>query len=262
MDRHARLSSLLALLADKGRVDVDEAVAELGVSAATIRRDLVYLDQQRLASRTHGGAVANSAAYDLPLRFKTQKAAEQKRRIAAAAAALAPIGGVIALNGGSTVLEVARALAARPDLAQAAARDQSLTVVTNAVNVAVELLPRPYLKVVVTGGVVRAHSYELVGPLAERSIASLSVDILFLGVNGFDPKFGASAHSDAEVSTNSLLVQAAAKVVAVADSSKLGRRAFAQICPTSAVTTLVTDDAAAPEMRSQLESAGLELLVV
>ncbi|MDR3360968.1 MAG: DeoR/GlpR family DNA-binding transcription regulator [Bifidobacteriaceae bacterium] len=257
------MSALLALLAQDGKVDVDQAVADLGVSAATIRRDLVYLDQQRLATRTRGGAVANSAAYDLPLRFKTGEAAEEKRRIAQAAASMAPQGGVVALNGGSTTLEVARALAARPDLARtASSTGVALTVVTNAVNLAVELLPRPYLKVVVTGGVVRAHSYELVGPLAERSIESLSVDTLFLGVNGFDPVFGASAHSDAEVSTNSLLVEAAARVVVVADSTKLGRRAFAQICPPQAVAALVTDNALAPEMKGRLEALGLEVVTV
>ncbi|MDR1392670.1 MAG: DeoR/GlpR family DNA-binding transcription regulator [Bifidobacteriaceae bacterium] len=259
MDRHARLSALLAMLAERGKVDVDEAAEELSASSATIRRDLVYLDSQRLATRTHGGAVANSAAYDLPLRFKTQRAIEEKRRIGQAAAELVAIGGVVALNGGTTTLEVSRALAARRDLA-AGTQAESLTVVTNAVNVAAEMLARPYLKVVVTGGVVRAHSYELYGPLAERSIESLSVDMLFLGVDGFDLDFGASAHSDAEVSTNSLLVRAASRVVVVADSSKLGRRAFAQICPVQAVSVLVTDSGIDPALRFRLEGAGVEII--
>ncbi|MDR2253850.1 MAG: DeoR/GlpR family DNA-binding transcription regulator [Bifidobacteriaceae bacterium] len=262
MDRHARLASLLEMLAQNGKVDVDQAVGQLGASAATIRRDLVYLDQQRLATRTHGGAVANSAAYDLPLRFKTQRAADQKRGIGVRAAALAPVGGVVALNGGTTTLEVARAIAARADLASQDGAAQTLTVVTNAVNLAAELLARPYLKLVVTGGVVRQHSYELFGPLAERSIESLSVDVLFLGVDGFDAGFGASAHSDAEVSTNSLLVRAAAEVVAVADSSKIGRRAFAQICRAQDVAKLVTDQGIAPAAKTQFEALGIEVITV
>ncbi|MDR2378527.1 MAG: DeoR/GlpR family DNA-binding transcription regulator, partial [Bifidobacteriaceae bacterium] len=203
MDRYERIAALLAMLAENGKVEVDQAVAALGASPATIRRDLVYLDEQRLATRTHGGAVANSSAFDLPLRFKTGRAAAEKRRIGEAAAARAAVGSVVAVNGGSTTLEVARALAARADLAARDAAGPALTIVTNAVNVAGELLIRPYLKVVVTGGVVRSHSYELFGPLAERSIESLSVDLAFIGVDGFDPSFGASADSDAEASTNS-----------------------------------------------------------
>jgi DeoR/GlpR family transcriptional regulator of sugar metabolism len=250
------------MLAEDGQVEVDRAVEELGASPATIRRDLVYLDTQRLATRTHGGAVANSAAYDLPLRFKTQRAAAEKARIAQAAAAMAAVGAVVALNGGSTTLEVGRALAARADLAAAGGTGQSLTVVTNAVNLAAELLARPYLKVVVTGGVVRPHSYELSGPLAERSIEALSVDLLFLGVDGIDVQFGASAHSDAEASTNSLLVRAAARVVAVADSSKVGRRAFAQICRAADVAAVVTDTGIAPAAKAAFEAVGVGVVTV
>jgi DeoR family transcriptional regulator of aga operon len=88
------------------------------------------------------------------------------------------------------------------------------------------------------------------------------VDILFVGVNGFDPEFGASAHSDAEVSTNSLLVRAASRVVAVADSSKLGRRAFAQICRAADVAGLVTDAGCPQGTRSQFEALGIEVITV
>ncbi|MDR1442379.1 MAG: DeoR/GlpR family DNA-binding transcription regulator [Bifidobacteriaceae bacterium] len=262
MDRHARISALLAMLAKEGKIEVEAAVTALGASPATIRRDLVYLDEQRLATRTHGGVVANSGSFDLPLRFKIGRAAEERKRIGAAAAALVPIGATVALNGGTTTLEVGRALAARPELASRRDSEPSVTVVTNAVNLAGELLVRPYLKVVVTGGVVRAHSYELFGPLAERSIQALSVDITFLGLEGFDPVFGASSHSDAVASTDSLLVKAAAKVVAVTDSSKLGRRAFAQICRAPNVDVLITDSGADLAVLARLRSLGIEVLAV
>ncbi|MDR0592217.1 MAG: DeoR/GlpR family DNA-binding transcription regulator [Bifidobacteriaceae bacterium] len=260
MDRHARISALLAMLAENGKVEVDEAVAALGASPATIRRDLVYLDEQRLATRTHGGAVADSGSFDLPLHFKTGRAMDEKRRIGQVAAGLAPIGSTTGLNGGTTTLAVARALAARPDLAARESGAPALTIVTNAVNVAGELLVRPYLKVVVTGGVVRAHSYELFGPLAERSLEALSVDLLFLGVDGIDAGFGASAYSDAEASTNLLMVKAAARIVVVADSSKIGRRAFAQICPPAGIDTLVTDKGIEPAAAAQLRGAGVEVI--
>jgi DeoR family transcriptional regulator of aga operon len=248
------------MLAQNGKVDVDEAVATLGASPATVRRDLVYLDEQRLATRTHGGAVAAHGSFDLPLRFKTGRAVEEKKQIGLAGAGLAAPGTVVALNGGTTTLEVGRALASRPELARGSADSPTLTVVTNSVNLAAELLVRPYLKVVVTGGVVRAHSYELFGPLAERSIEALSVDLLYLGVDGFCAEFGASAYSDAEASTNAFLARATAKVAVVADSSKLGHRAFAQICRPADVDLLITDAGATAEQLAPIEDVGIAVV--
>jgi DeoR family transcriptional regulator of aga operon len=262
VDRHARISSLLAMLAQNGKVEVEEAVAALGASPATIRRDLVYLDEQRLATRTHGGAVASSGSFDLPLRFKTGQAVREKQRIGSMAADLVPFGSVIALNGGTTTLEIGRALAARADFASSTDDVPALTIVTNAVNLAGEMLVRPHFKVVVTGGVVRAHSYELFGPLANQSIRALSVDTTFLGVDGFDASFGASAHSDAEASANSLLADCASRVVVVADGSKVGRRAFAQICTPDKVDILITDEGANAQAVERIRSLGIEVLGV
>jgi DeoR family transcriptional regulator of aga operon len=262
MDRYSRLNTLLEMLAEHGKVDVDDAVVKLGVSPATVRRDLAHLHSQQLATRTHGGAVATSVSYDLPLRFKTSRFATEKGRIAHAAAALVPPGAVICLNGGTTTLEVGRAMAARADLAEAEPSRPQITVVTNAVNIASELLVRPHLKVVMTGGVVRSRSFELFGPLATKVIAELSIDITFLGVDGFDPVFGASAHSDAEAQTNAELMDAAARRIVVSDSSKLGFKAFARICEPNRVDMLVTDSGIDDSTRARFEDAGLEVLAV
>ncbi|MDR1798551.1 MAG: DeoR/GlpR family DNA-binding transcription regulator [Bifidobacteriaceae bacterium] len=256
------MSALLDILATQGQVSVEEAVAALGVSPATVRRDLALLDQQRLATRTHGGAVASGSSFDLPLRLKTERAAAEKRRIAEAAATLVPLGAIVAFNGGTTTLEVARALAARPDLAGAQGHGPALTIVTNAVNLASEMLVRPYFRVVVTGGVVRAHSFELYGPLADRSVEGMSVGTVFVGVNGFDPEFGASAHSDVEASINSRLVKVAGRVVVVADSTKIGVTAFAQICPPHEVDILVTDTGVPPDMVERIRAQGIEVMIV
>ncbi|HYQ70011.1 DeoR/GlpR family DNA-binding transcription regulator, partial [Actinophytocola sp.] len=116
MDRYERLSTLLDLLGQRGKVDVDDVAGELSVSAATIRRDLDHLAEQQLLTRTRGGAVANNVAYDLPLRYKTARQASEKERIGRAAAAAVTRGSVVGLNGGTTTTEVARALALLPDL--------------------------------------------------------------------------------------------------------------------------------------------------
>ncbi|MCL2803333.1 MAG: DeoR/GlpR family DNA-binding transcription regulator [Micrococcales bacterium] len=258
MDRHERLSALLQILAERGKIGVDQAVKELGASAATIRRDLTLLQEQNLAARTHGGAVATSVSYDLPLRFKTSRFASQKAAIGKLAAAMVRPGQVVALNGGTTTLEVGRCLATRPDLA-GQVHTAPVTVVTNAVNVASELLVRPHLKVVVTGGVVRAKSFELFGPLASSVIEQLSLDLVFLGVDGLDPDFGASAHSDAEAKTNAELAQAAARRVVVADSSKMAVKAFARICPVGDLDAIITDQGIDPVVKRRFEDANVKV---
>lgn len=261
MARHERLSTLLDMLGQREKVDVEDVAAELNVSAATIRRDLDHLAEQQLLTRTRGGAVANDLAYDLPLRYKTARHVPEKQRISAAAAAFAGKGMVVGLNGGTTTAGVARALAMRSDLA-GRGDGAGLTVVTNALNIAHELAVRPHVKIVVTGGVARPQSFELSGPLATRVLSELTIDLLFLGVDAFDPAAGAFAHHEGEASINRLMVERAERVVAVADGSKLGRRAFARICETAQVHALVTDTDADPEVVRAFEAAGVEVHAV
>lgn len=113
MSKHDRWSKLLELLAAEGRLDVDAAAVALGVSPATIRRDLDELAEQQMLVRTRGGAVAHGVSYELPLRYKSSRHASEKQRIAAAVAEMIADGDVVGLNGGTTTTEVARALALR-----------------------------------------------------------------------------------------------------------------------------------------------------
>jgi DeoR family transcriptional regulator of aga operon len=259
VDRYARWNALLELLAESGRVSVEDAARRLSVSAATIRRDFDQLAQQQMISRTRGGAVASGVSYDLPLRYKTARHSAEKHRIGAAAAALVEPGMVIGLNGGTTTTEVARALAVRPELT-GGPDDAHLTVVTNALNIANELLVRSRMKIVVTGGVIRPQSFELVGPLGGDILREVTLDIALLGVDAIDAVLGAAAHHEGEAAMNSLRVARARRVVIIADSSKLGRHAFARICPIERVQTLVTDSGAAPETAAAFESAGVRVV--
>ena len=256
MDRYARWNALLEMLTDNGRVSVEEAAERLDVSQATIRRDFDQLAQQQMITRTRGGAVANGVSYDLPLRYKTAKHSAEKQRIGAAAAALVTPGTVVGLNGGTTSTEVARALAVRPDL-NTSAEGAQLTVVTNALNIANELLVRSRMKVVVAGGVVRPKSFELVGPLGGALLREVTLDVALLGVDAIDPQLGAAAHHEGEAAMNNLMVARAKRVVIIADSSKLGGHAFARICPIERVETLVTDSGAAPEVVDAFRAAGV-----
>jgi DeoR family transcriptional regulator of aga operon len=247
-----RLGVILERLSTDGTVGVAELAHGLETSATTIRRDLELLERQRLLSRTHGGAVAHGVLYELPLRYKAARHEAEKKRIAAAAAALVPEGAAIGLTGGTTTTEVARAIVDR----------NRLTVVTNALNIAGELAIRPNLKLVVTGGQARAESYELVGPLAEQSLAGLNLDLVFVGVDGISPTRGLSTHHEVEAHTNLALIERSEVVVVVADSSKIGRVAFAQICPIDRAHRLITDVGADSAALAELEEAGLEVTAV
>lgn len=261
MNRHARLTALLDLVLEREEVRVEDIVEVLDISPATARRDLDSLAQQQLITRTRGGARLHPSSSDLPLRYKTGRNADEKSRIARAAAQLIKPGEVVGLNGGTTTTEVGREIALL-ETADDVVGEQRIVVVTNAVNIANELTVRPRVKVVVTGGVARPHSYELTGPLATLILSEITIDTLFLGVNAIDPVHGAAAHNEGEAAINSAFVRVAKKVVSVADSSKIGQTAFARICDVSEISTLITDDALPSEMKTQFEDAGVTVITV
>ncbi|WP_069172965.1 DeoR/GlpR family DNA-binding transcription regulator [Streptomyces griseus] len=256
MAAHTRWTRLLEILGDQGHLDVLDAAERLGCSAATVRRDLDELARQNLLTRTRGGAVVSTVAYDLPLRYKAARKADEKQRIAKAAAELIPSGSTVGINGGTTTSEVARELAVRPE---PAGGGTALTVVTNAINIANELAVRPQVKIVVTGGVARPNSYELVGPLMDSVLRTLALDYTILGVDAVHPRFGAATHDESEAGANRALAECAGTVIVVADSSKLGRRAFAQVCATDAVSILVTDQGAPDDVVEEFTALGIDV---
>lgn len=256
MKRAARLNAILDLLAADGEVNVDELVERFGASAATTRRDLDSLAEQRLLTRTHGGAVAHSVAYELPIRYKSHQRSQQKESIAQAAAALVAPGMVVGLSGGTTTTAIAAALAARDDLAAG----PGITVVTNAVNIAAQLATRPDIKVVVTGGVIHSRSYELVGPFVEQLLRGVRLDIAFIGVNGMDAEAGATTQDEREAAVNRMMAERARRAVVVTDSSKLGTVAFAAVGGSELFPVLLTDDGADAASLAGLRAAGYEVL--
>ncbi|MFI0776778.1 DeoR/GlpR family DNA-binding transcription regulator [Streptomyces sp. NPDC021212] len=260
MKRPERWNALLELLARDGKVEVDEAAAELAVSAATIRRDLDELARQQMLTRTRGGAVAHNMSYDLPLRYKTARRASEKQRIGAAVARMVEPGAVVGLNGGTTTTEIARAIATRGELSGSEGGGPVVTVVTNALNIAHELAVRPHIKIVLTGGVARPQSFELMGPLATGVLAEVSLDLAVLGVDALDPERGAAAHHEGEAGINRLMAGRAARVVVAADSSKLGRRAFARICALDEIEVLVTDTGATEAAIAPYTEAGVRVI--
>jgi DeoR family transcriptional regulator, aga operon transcriptional repressor len=259
VSRYQRWNALLDLLPGDEQLTVADAAQALGVSQATIRRDMDQLARQQLVTRTRGGVIAGHVSYDLPLRYKTARNAPQKQRIGRAAAALVAGGAAVALNGGTTTSEVARALATRPDL-QDGSSAPAITVVTNAMNIANELAVRPHVKIVVTGGVARSQSYELIGPFATLVLEQLTLDWAILGVDALDPIAGATAHHEGEASINHLMATRAAQVMIVADASKLGQRAFARMCTPDEIDVVVTDEEAPSATLAAFTERGIRVV--
>ncbi|MFB7861284.1 DeoR/GlpR family DNA-binding transcription regulator [Streptomyces sp. NPDC056069] len=243
-DRTARI---LAYVNDGGSADVHALSDLLEVSTATVRRDLQELHDQGLLHRTRGGAVN----LEVPLRRRHETRQVEKRQIALAAESLVPDGAVVGLTGGTTTSgELARRLADRG----------GITIVTNAVNIAAELIARPETRLVVIGGIGRSASYELVGPAAERMLAHYHLDIAFIGVDGLTASEGCTTHDEMEATTDRAFLRSTARAVVLADSSKVGRVTFADICPLSDIHDLVTDDQLTDEQEAAVTAAGVRVL--
>ncbi|WP_234327068.1 DeoR/GlpR family DNA-binding transcription regulator [Streptomyces sp. NRRL WC-3742] len=245
-DRAARI---LTHVTEAGSADVHALCALLGVSGATVRRDLKELHDQGLIHRTRGGAITGPVNTELPLRHRSKRRQEEKARIARAAAELVPDGAVVGLTGGTTTTELARVLADR----------RGITVVTNAVNIAAELTGRPEVRLAVTGGLARSASYALVGPDAERMLAHYHLDVAFTGVDGLTAQEGCTTHDEMEAQTDRAFLRSSRRAVVLADSSKIGRVTFASICPLSEVHDLVTDDDLARDQEQAIADRGVRV---
>jgi len=250
VQRTQRLNAILEEVGVSGRVDVTGLAERLGVSGATVRRDLQSLSRSQLLVRTHGGAVSQAAEDEVPAQVKAVLRQPEKRRIARAAGALVGEGAVVGLTGGSTTLELARVLQAR----------RGLTVVTNSIDVASELAGRSGIRLVMIGGIVR-RSRELVGPAAETMLANYHLDLAFIGVDGLSAE-GCTTYDEMEATTDAAFLAQARRRLVVADSSKIGRVTFARISPLSGLTDLVTDRGAPPDALEPVRQAGVAVIAV
>lgn len=255
MNRHARLIALLDLIASQGHADVDDTAKRLGVSSVTIRRDLNCLHKQGLIWRTHGGAVDRSVDGPAVLHESSGGRRSAKQRIARLAADLVAPGAIVGLNGGTTTIEVARAIAnwaARmPD------DSRRITILTNAIDIAGESTVRQEVKLVITGGMALPESMELTGSVTGETLRQVDLDLAILGVDAFGFDIGARTRSEAEASISRLMTIRARRVVIVADSTKLAARASALICPASAVHDLITDRGAPADLLSRFAGIGI-----
>jgi DeoR family transcriptional regulator, aga operon transcriptional repressor len=248
-----RRQHILAIAQSEGRVRVRDLSKALGISQITIRKDLDHLQAKGLLQRSHGGALPAQpgALFDPSLQEKEKSHHYEKERIGAAAADMVKEGQCVMLDSGTTTTAVAHALK----------RFSHLTVITNAVNIAAELTGTNF-EVILTGGILRKNSFSLVGPLAEDNLAEMHADILFLGVDGFDLEIGLTTPNLLESRVNRAMVNGAAKVVAVCDSTKFDRRSLSRIVAVSGVHHVITDTGLSESVGEALQNLNVELTLV
>jgi DeoR family transcriptional regulator of aga operon len=233
----SRTERILRELRTAGSISVERLCALMQVSVATVRRDLQDLEDKGLLRRTHGGAVSIEPLFYEPFRHDSsfqeqiERHAEEKRRIALAAADMVQDGETIALTAGTTTTEVVRSIRNR----------RGVTVVTSTINVAMELTKRKDLEVFVTGGFLRGDWFSLVGPAAGHAMSQINVDKVFLGVNGIDARKGLTSANSGEAAINRIMVDQAKQRIVVADRSKLGATATYKFCGANEVHVLLTD---------------------
>ncbi len=246
-----RLDRLRAILRDTGVVRVDDLCVALEVSAATVRRDLEELERKGEARRVHGGAVAVEKRYEEPVfDDKAAIAQPEKLRIAQKAAELIGSRDTVYLDGGSTVLELARLLRERTDI----------TVVTNSLRAASELAGSgPQL--ILIGGELRRLSQTMVGPLTRFMLEELHIDKAFMGTIGISLDEGLTTTDAGEAYTKELVMQRAREVVLLADSNKVGVVTFAHAGKLTDVGTVITDAPLPPDYAEFCAEHGMELVV-
>lgn len=252
-----RAEFILQEILHHGRVDADQLSQQLAVNASTIRRDLERLEKQNLLKRVHGGAVAvdmlaySAYAYGLTFQENMGKQVEEKIRIAQTALQMIKPGDAIALSPGTTTTHLARLLRQ--------AQIQPLTVVTNAVNIAMELNGVSGITLTLTGGLLLPDFFALVGPLAEQSLSQMYVAKAFIGVTGLHPQHGLTGPNQLETLTHRLTIERAQQTIVLVDSTKLGRVALHAIAPVEAMHTLVTDTNANFELLKAFSTRGIEV---
>lgn len=224
-----RKQAILSRLQEKKKVTTQELAVAFDVSEATIRRDIAELDEKKLLLRTHGGAMVLDEEMEPSYYDKVDRYREEKERIAEIAAAMIRDGDTLVLDGGTTTLALARAL-----------KNRTVTILTNAIDIALLYEQDPKVTVILTGGDIRWNTRALVGPVADRTLATFRVQYAFIGANGVDDE-GIMTANATEAQTKRAMLAIAKKSYCLLDHSKVGRTQFNRICSLGDLDGIISD---------------------
>jgi DeoR family fructose operon transcriptional repressor len=256
MERRMRI---LDALKSRGTMSVAELTELLGASPATVRRDLMWLDEQRMLTRTRGGAIVAGriqqfmSHYDPTYQRRLSEYVEEKKAIGRVAADMVNDGETIIIDAGSTTQHMISFLANK----------QELIIITNSLAVVNELLlfANGGITVMLTGGTLRARSLSFVGLLAEQTLTQLFVDKTFLGVRGISEEHGLTNPALEEIPIKRHMIKAAKHVVVLADHTKFERTYTGLIAPLSAAHTIITDVGTPAALIQQIVTKGPQVLI-
>ncbi len=254
MIKQKRYEKILEIVNELSVVSIDEFCSRLDVSKATIRRDLIYLDESKQLKRTHGGAVSlvKPALEDVPISLRHRMFKEEKETIAQAALEMIRDGSTIYVGAGTTMRELAIRLDAFT----------KLTVLTNDIGVAYEISQRTSNDLLVAGGVLKKPTASLVGSFTENTLRDLYVDIAFMSSDSVKVKSGFMDYNIDEVAIKRLMIANSRKCVMLCDQSKFHNNAFMSICPISAVDLTIINGELDPELEQKLLDEGMTLRLV
>lgn len=246
-----RKEQIISILNSKGNVKVSELSRLYNVSEVTIRKDLQELEEAGKVRRVHGGAVpVYNLKFEPTFSEKADRLIDEKALIGKAAAALVKDGDTIALDAGTTTLQVAKNIKAK-----------DLTVITNSLDIAEELAERENIEVVIIGGILRRETRALVGPVVDRVLTNLRVDKAFVGTNGLSLKDGATTPNIIEADTKKQIIRSAKKAIIVCDHTKFDFVSFAKIVDIEEIDCVVTDEELDNDIKTAFKEEGLKIII-
>jgi DeoR/GlpR family transcriptional regulator of sugar metabolism len=249
-----RRALILQEFKESSEVSVTVLSKKMNVSEVTIRKDLTELKKRNLLTRVRGGAIRlpeMRIGDDTAIKVKQMYNQKEKRAIGKMAATLINENDTIILDSGTTTLEIAKNLHSF----------KKLTIITNAINIAIELSNYNRFSVILLGGHLREESYSTVGPIAESTLKIFYCDKLFLGVDSFNMERGLSTPNIEEANVNQTMMSMAKETIAVLDSTKFEKRSFAFIAPVNKIQSIVTDNGIPSEIKSQLKRMNIKVYI-
>jgi DeoR family transcriptional regulator of aga operon len=253
-DTSKRREHIIGMLRESGSVQVLPLADIFSVSTQTIRKDLQFLAQKGIVTRSYGGAILNGTygpQSEATIELKKQRFAKEKYRIGKKAAEYISPGDSIILDSGTTTLHIAKNI-----------EHEDIVVITNDFGIMNELSRREHLQLHMLGGTLRRKSMSLYGTQTDYAMKNLLVDKLFLGVDGFHKDKGITTHFEQEASLNRMMCEAANEIIVVTDSSKFGRMCLHRIVEPIATTRIITDHGIPESEEKALVELGIEVIKV
>ncbi len=244
-----RRREILSRLGNDGKVIVAELANEFNVTEETIRRDLERLDKEGLASKTYGGAVAvQNNAHDLPYKIRFGVNVDKKQKIADTVASLISDGEKIMVDGSSTAIYIIKKIKTK----------KNMTVITNSVEILLELADKPDFTVLSTGGMLKEGALALTGTSAEKMISSYHVDTAICSCKGVDTELGVTESNEMDTLIKQAMFSSAERKILAVDNEKLDKKSFVKVCQLKDIDVLVTDSEPSEKWKEHCKTLGVE----